>query len=282
MYVGDNKSILAAGGIGGLYLMTVPFTVFFSVFVGRLSPVLIPYHVFGGKEKLAELGREGSAWYWTLLVVEWALVTAAVLGLGGPAAIVCDAICKIKLITRTIRSPEAKLSWEEKRSYHVQLEILMNTVQAILGKLLPLIIMSASTMCAISSALIIHLHNVRSNELCISCAYLILATFACLSSIGAFMLCQYMENIGEESAQVLKDIEAEIIVKAATGSCVYEGRMVRRCLPARLFRRRVIRVKLGDFASIESGFAVEFLFQTVDHIVTFVFMVNVDTATWLF
>ena len=279
MYVGDNKSILAAGAIGGLYLITVPFTVFFCIFASRGSPLMIPYHASGGNEKL---GGEGSVWYWALLVAEWALMTAGVLGLGGPAAIVCDAVCKIKVITRTLRSSGAKLSWEEKRSYHVQLEILMNTVQAIMGKLLPLMLMGASALCAISSALAIHLHNLKSGQICVSCAYLVLSFFTCLSSIGAFLLCRYIENIGEESAAVLKEIETGIVLETTVGSWVHGGRGVRRSLPARLFRRRVMRVKLGTFTNIETGFALEFLLQTVDNIVTFVFMVNVSNELWLF
>ena len=103
MYVGHDRSILAAGVIGGLYLMTVPFTVFCTVFVVRRSPIMMPYHVFGGNEKLVELESSGSLWYCSVLVLEWAVVTVVVLGIGGPAAIVCDAICKIKLITRTMR-----------------------------------------------------------------------------------------------------------------------------------------------------------------------------------
>ena len=276
MYVGDNKSIVAAGAFGGLYLMTVPITVFFCIFVGRGSPVMIPYHVLGGNETLLE--SKGSVLYWALLLVEWALVTAGVLGLGGPAAIVCDAVCKIKLITRTLRSSGAKLRWEQKRLYPVKLEILMNTVQAILGKLLPLLLMGASALCAISSALAIHIHNLASSHVCIPCANSVLSCFVGLSSIGAFLLCQYRENIAEESAGVLKEIETDIILKTTMNG----GQGIRPCLLAKLFRRRIMRVKLGGFTNIETGFALEFLLQTVDNIVTFVFMVNVCNDAWLF
>lgn len=174
-----------------------------------------------------------------------------------------------------------KLRWEEKQSYHAQLEILMNTVTAIMGQMFPLMYMGASALSATSSALLIHMHSLKSSESCRPCMYVDLAWFAFLSSLGAFMLFQYMENLAEESAGVLREIEEEIIVKASRGTCFYGGRAVRRSLPARLFRRRIMRVRMGEFSTIEAGFAVDFLLQTADNIVTYVFMVNVGTEVWL-
>ena len=181
-------------------------------------------------------------------------------------------------------SSEAELSWKQKRSYHVQLEILLNTVQAIMGKLLLLILMGASVLSATSSALIILLHNLKSSQLCVYCTYMIPTAFVCLSTLGASMLCKYIENenIAEESDGVLREIEAEIVLKATTGSCVYGRQVVRRFLPARIFRRRVMRIKLGDFKNIETGFTLDFLLQTADNIITFVFMVNAGAESWLF
>ena len=95
------------------------------------------------------------------------------------------------------------------------------------------------------------------------------------------MSCQYMENLAEESAGVLREIEEEIIAKANRGTCFFKGQVVRRSLPARLFRRRIMRMRMGEFSNMEAGFAVDFLLQTASNIVTYVFMVNVGTEVWL-
>ena len=79
----------------------------------------------------------------------------------------------------------------------------------------------------------------------------------------------------------MREIDAEIVSKAQKGCCVYGGRVVRRNWLARLFRRRIMRMKMGDFRSIETGFAVDFLLQTANNIVTCVFMVNVGSEIWL-
>ena len=51
LYLGHN-GIRAAAAIGGLYLMTIPVAVLFTAFAVRQSPVMLPFHVFGGHEKL--------------------------------------------------------------------------------------------------------------------------------------------------------------------------------------------------------------------------------------
>ena len=155
-------------------------------------------------------------------------------------------------------------------------------MQAILGKLMPLIFVGASALAATSLVMISLLNSVESSKRCLACAYLVLFGLLFLSSLGAFLLFQYMEDITEESAGVLGEIEAEILVRAKRGSCFYGKQMLRRSFSARLFRRRIMRMKLGEFRNIEAGFALDFLLQTADNIVTYVFMVNFDTPMWLF
>ena len=103
LYLG-HKGIQAAAAIGGIYLMTLPVTVLFSLFIMRCwSPLMMPFHVFGGQERLVELESQGSMWYWSVFAIDGALITTAVMGANGAASIVCDAFCKIKLITRAMR-----------------------------------------------------------------------------------------------------------------------------------------------------------------------------------
>ena len=63
------------------------------------------------------------------------------------------------------------------------------------------------------------------------------------------MLFQYMENLAEGSAGVLREIEEDMVVKANRGTCFYGGQPVRRSLPARLFRRRIMWMRLGEFST---------------------------------
>ena len=85
----------------------------------------------------------------------------------------------------------------------------------------------------------------------------------------------------EESEGLLREMEAEIRARANRRSCVYAGHVVRRSFPMRLFQRRVLRWKMGQFKRVEPGAAVEFLQHTADNVVTYVFMVNVRTGMWL-
>ena len=85
----------------------------------------------------------------------------------------------------------------------------------------------------------------------------------------------------EESGGLLREIEAEITVRACRGSCSYGKHVVRRSFPGRVFRRRVLRWKMGQFKNVEPGFAVQFLLKTADNVITYAFMVNVGTEMWL-
>ena len=103
MYFGHNNGILVAGVIAGVYFMTMPLTLLGGVVVIRWSPLMMPYHVFGGSEKLVELESEGSVPYFSVFVLDWALMTAGVYGLCGAAAILSDTFFKIKLVLRAMR-----------------------------------------------------------------------------------------------------------------------------------------------------------------------------------
>ena len=83
--------------------MVVPLEIAFGLVVIRWSPLMAPYHAFGGKENLMKLEREGSLWYWSVLLADWTICTAGVLVTNCYAAVLGDTFLKINLITRAMR-----------------------------------------------------------------------------------------------------------------------------------------------------------------------------------
>ena len=81
----------------------MPFAVLFVVFHLRWSPVMMPYHVFGGKEALRQLESEGSPCYWSVFALDWALMSAGALGACCVAAIFVDALQHVNLIVKAMR-----------------------------------------------------------------------------------------------------------------------------------------------------------------------------------
>ena len=114
-----------------------------------------------------------------------------------------------------------KLSWKDKRMYHMQLEILMTVVNAILGKLMPLIFLGASAMAATSFSILIHMDELIPNQEYFYVAVLDLLVIVFLSIVVAFMIFKLLESITEESAGVLREIETEIMVRAKRRSGFY-------------------------------------------------------------
>ena len=86
LYTGQN-GIRATCAIGELCFMTIPLSVLCCSVAIRWSPLIMPYHVFGGREKLVELESQGFVWYWSVFVLEWALVTAGMYGFGSNVAV---------------------------------------------------------------------------------------------------------------------------------------------------------------------------------------------------
>ena len=125
--------------------------------------------------------------------------------------------------------------------------LLMNVVPVMMGKLMPM-----PVILLVTSALA---------TTCLSILELVIGVF--LFTVGAFMPFQPLENITEGSAGVLREIETQITKKAKRCSCFYNGaQKVRRHFSARVFRRRIIRMRMGELRNIESGFAIEFSQQT--------------------
>ena len=98
-----SRSVKTFCALGGILLPIVPFVVLFIVFHVRWSPVMMPYHIFGGKEALMQLESEGSVWYWSVFTLDWALMSAGVLPCGCALAILCDALQHVNLVSKAMR-----------------------------------------------------------------------------------------------------------------------------------------------------------------------------------
>ena len=87
----------------------------------------------------------------------------------------------------------------------------------------------------------------------------------------------------EESEALLKDIEEDILSLPTISTCFNGGlRLVKSRFLARSFRRRMLRLKVGDFRTVEPGFALEYFQMTVEYIVTYALMVDPAGGMWLF
>ena len=173
------------------------------------------------------------------------------------------------------------LNWQEKRFYHMQLEILLNALHVIVGKFVPLMVLGLSVLATSSTIMLLHINPFNETQGCAPCAFVILIGFAFCAWVGGVMIFHLLEQLTEESSSVLRDITEEIISETKASRCVYGDQLIPRNSPARFFRRTVLRIKIGEFQKIESGFALEFFQMTADNIVTYVFMVNPTGHMWL-
>ena len=141
--------------------------------------------------------------------------------------------------------------------------------------------MGLSALACAGTVMILHINPFSKEQGCASCAFLVLVPTAGFASVGGFVGFRLIEQLSQESAEVLEEISESIIADTMTSECVYGDQVVRRCFPARLFRRSMLRVKMGEFRKIEPGCAVEFLQMTLDNMVTYVYMVNPSGKMWL-
>ena len=68
----------------------------------RWSPVLLPYHVFGGKVEPTDLDMKGWMWFYGLLLFEWAVPTAAALETHCVFCIFMEAFLRIAIISQAL------------------------------------------------------------------------------------------------------------------------------------------------------------------------------------
>ena len=83
-----------------------------------------------------------------------------------------------------------------------------------------------------------------------------------------------LEQVSEESGSVLGEINEEIIAEAMATKRIYGTKLIRQSYVTRLFRQRMLRIKIGEFRKIEAGFTLEYFQSTADNIVTYIYMVN--------
>ena len=77
------------------------------------------------------------------------------------------------------------LDWKTKRSVHIQLEILLNALQAVVGKLLPVISLAFSVLACTSTVMLLHINPLSEGQGCAYCALLVLGAVASGSGVLA-------------------------------------------------------------------------------------------------
>ena len=103
MYMTSGKLVVAVCiGFGGL-CSGVPFTMALIVAILRWSPALLPYHVFGDKDRLMELEMNNTMAYWSVVLLDWAACTVAAFAEYCTASICAEALLRITLISRALR-----------------------------------------------------------------------------------------------------------------------------------------------------------------------------------
>ena len=163
----------------------------------------------------------------------------------------------------------------------MQLEILLNALHLIVARFIPAVVLVLSVMACACTVMLLHIDPKEEEQGCAFCAFIILAGTAIGAWGGGFVVFQLLEQLSEESAAVLGEIEKEIMSEAVELKCFHGGQRVRRSFAARLFRRRMLRVRIGEFRKIEAGFALEFFQMTADNIVSYIFMVSPAGHMWL-
>ena len=173
------------------------------------------------------------------------------------------------------------LDWKTKRLYHIQLEILFKALEVVVTKFTPLIFLGFSAQACACTVSLLHINPTSEGQGCVYCTFLLLGTTGVLAWVVGFVGFRLVEQLSEESTGVLEEISRSITAETMTSECIYGDQQVRRSLPARLFRRSVLRARVGEFRKIESGFALEFFQMTLDNIVSYIYMVNPNRKMWL-
>ena len=165
----------------------------------------------------------------------------------------------------------------------MKLEILTNTLNSIAGKLiLPALVLGGIVLAATSTGMLIRFESHQDKHGCSYCLSWILAMFAGSVWFGGFIMFRQLEKFTQESDEVLREIDSDIMRETRLLGHVLGRHFKGAAFQKRSFRRRIMRVQLGDFGYIEPGFALSFFQQTLDNIVTYVFMVKVGGEMWLF
>ena len=156
----------------------------------------------------------------------------------------------------------------------MQLEILSHALDIVLENAAPCGVLALSAVACTSTVMLLHINPMTEGQGCAPCAFLMLLGFSVCAWLGGFMNFRQLEQVSDESASVLSEISDQIIAEAMVSNCLYGRRLAGRSYVTRLFRQRILRVKIGEFRKLEPGFALEFFQTTADNVVTYIFMVN--------
>ena len=178
----------------------------------------------------------------------------------------------------------------------MQLEILMNAIPRVVGKLMPLLLEGTLVIAGTSTAMMLHVGQVQDERAKKNISLIVLyqsGTMATLVSwFGVFYALHMLEQMAEESVALLKDVEMELMLL----SLRLPSKLPRRTrgelsgwqLPvrvtkfkARMFRRRVLRLRIGDFSSVETGSAAEHFRLAAENIITYALMIDFSSPMWI-
>ena len=103
MNVARGKFIVILCAGAGCLCMFLPGLVAFIMLFLRWSPILLPYHIFGGKDVLMEMEAQLSLPYGCLLVLDWSIFTGCGMAIYTAATICGEGMLRITLICKALR-----------------------------------------------------------------------------------------------------------------------------------------------------------------------------------
>ena len=175
------------------------------------------------------------------------------------------------------------MSWREKQSCHIQLEILINFFNTLFAHLIPILLLIVLVLSVASSVLIVRIDSRISMNL--TSAYIVLAGIAVGPSVTGLVLLRHTEILFTDSealagdtiecitAQVLSSLDEQ---ESDVGNVAHKIVGIRR-----RYRRRPLAIKVGTFMQIKVGLGVAFSQIIIDNTFTWVFMVAMNSPVWL-
>ena len=165
----------------------------------------------------------------------------------------------------------------------------MAAIQRVVGKLTPLIHEGCSLLAGTSTGIFFHANQLRGGQASFASLALIYfnAALECFFSwFGVFYALRLLEQTAEESEAVLQGVEMDFLLSELcifTASTERNQRMVPRSskFSVKMFRRRVLRLRIGDFKTVNNGSALEYFHTAAGNMITYAFMVDSSSPSWI-
>ena len=88
----------------GIFFIIQPIVAPLSLFFLRWSPAMLPYHIFGGsQDELRKAEEEGSTLYWSVLIIDSTILSAAASACTSVMAVVLDAFLLVWAVLLAMR-----------------------------------------------------------------------------------------------------------------------------------------------------------------------------------